>query len=84
MANEGQTSKRLLTTLQNPKQSKADAGLPLPDIKTVERLNETATAKLAEIVRKSASREDGWEGYDRAEVIAAKELINRDAKPITR
>lgn len=53
-------------------------------MKVVERLNETATAKLSEIVRKNIAREAGWEGYDNAEIIAAKELINRDATPITR
>lgn len=50
----------------------------------MERLNETATAKLSEIVRKSTAREAGWEGYDNAEIIAAKELLNREVKPITR
>ena len=80
-----QTTNRLLTTLrQASKQSKSDGGLPLPDIKIVERLNETATAKLSEIVRRSTAREAGWEGYDSAEIIAAKELINRDATSITR
>ena len=84
-ANQSQTSNRLLSTLrQASKHQKSDSALPLPDIKTVERLNETATAKLAEIVRKSTAREAGWEGYDSAEIIAAKELINRDVTPITR
>lgn len=85
VTNISQTTNRLLTTLrQSSKQSKSDSGLPLPDIKVVERLNETATAKLSEIVRRSAAREAGWEGFDNAEIIAAKELINRDATPITR
>jgi hypothetical protein len=58
--------------------------LPTPDLKTVERLNETATAKLSEIVRRSVGGEAGWEGYDEAEVIAAKALLNSDAEKITR
>jgi hypothetical protein len=80
-----QTSSRLLKKLpQASRQSKLDSGLPSPDIKIVERLNETATAKLSEIVRRSAGGESGWEGYDKAEVIAARELLNRDSSSITR
>jgi len=80
------TSSKLLKSLpQAARQSKSDAGPPLPDIKTVERLNETATAKLSEILRKSVGGEAGWEGYDKAELIAAKELLNReDDRAITR
>ena len=70
-----QTTGRLLTTLPQSRQSKSDTGLPLPDIKIVEKLKETATAKLSEIVRRSVARETGWEGYDNAEVIAAKERM---------
>ncbi len=50
----------------------------------MERLNETATAKLSEIVRRSVGGEAGWEGYDKAELIAAKALLNSDAEKITR
>jgi len=80
------TSTRLLKTLPQAasRQSKSDSGLPPLDLKTVERLNETATAKLSEIVRRSVSGEEGWEGYDTAEVIAAKELLNRESRTITR
>jgi len=58
--------------------------LAAPDSKTVERLNETATAKLSEIVRRSVGGEDGWAGYDKAELIAAKALLDSDAAKITR
>jgi len=79
------TSSRLLKTLPNTaRQLKSDTGLPLPDLKTVERLNQTATAKLAEIVRRSAGGETGWEGYNKAEIIAARELLNRDSASVTR
>lgn len=74
-----------MTTLpQAHRQSKSDTGLPLPEIKTVERLNETATAKLSEIVRRYAANESGYQGYDAAEIIAAKELLNRESAAITR
>ncbi|KAF4624882.1 hypothetical protein G7Y89_g13287 [Cudoniella acicularis] len=79
------TTSRLLTTLpQTSRQSKSDTGLPPPDIKSVERLNELATAKLSEIVRRNVSGEAGWGGYDKADIIAAQELLNRDSTPITR
>jgi len=69
---------KLLTSLpQASRQSKSDSTLPLPDLKTVERLNETATAKLSEIVRRSVSGE--CEGYDKGEVIAAKALLDSGA-----
>ena len=50
----------------------------------MERLDALATAKLSEIVRRHNAQESGWEGYDNAEVIAAKELLNREAVPVTR
>jgi hypothetical protein len=50
-----------------------DYSPPLPNIKTVEKLKEIATAKLSEIVRRSVAGEAGWEGYDNAELIAARE-----------
>jgi len=69
---------------QAPRQSRSEDGLPLsPDMKTVQLLNETATSKLAEIVRRGVAREIGWEGYDAAELIAVRELLDRDAAPIT-
>jgi hypothetical protein len=58
--------------------------MPAPDLKTVERLNETATSKLSEIVRRSVGGDAGWGGYDEAELIAAKALLNSDAAQITR
>lgn len=61
-----------------------DGELPIPDIKTVQLLNQQATAKLSEIIRRSTGGEAGWGGYDEAELIAAKALLNRDANPVVR
>jgi hypothetical protein len=69
---------------QGSRQSKSDTGLPAPDKKTVERLNELATAKLSEIVRRNLNGESGWTGYEKSDIIAAQELLNRDATPIIR
>jgi tetratricopeptide (TPR) repeat protein len=79
------TSTRLLVILlQGSRQSKSDNGLATPDLKTVECLNQAATAKLSEIVRRSVGGENGWDGYDQTELIAARELLNRDSSLITR
>lgn len=49
----------------------------------VEGLNEMATKKLTEIVTKARRGENGWEGFDEAEVEAARVLIDAsDAKTV--
>ena len=67
-----------------PRQAKVENDPGLPDTKLVEKLNETATAKLAEIVRRYTSGDEGWSGYDEAEIISARELLSRDSTKITR
>ncbi|ETS80369.1 hypothetical protein PFICI_07898 [Pestalotiopsis fici W106-1] len=73
--------------LQEPpkiaKQS-SDNDMPLPDATTLRRLDELATEKLAEITRKFAAGEKGWQGYDEAEVVAAKALLEEDSSAVTR
>ncbi|KAH0558807.1 hypothetical protein GP486_004552 [Trichoglossum hirsutum] len=51
---------------------------------TVQKLNQLATAKLSEIVRKSSAGDWAEYGYGRAEVIAARELLDRDKQPMER
>ncbi|KAK6605939.1 tetratricopeptide repeat domain-containing protein [Botrytis cinerea] len=77
-------SSQLLRKPPTSRNSKPDNSLPFPGTNTIEKLNETATSKLSEIVRRSAAREPGWEGYDEASLIAARELLNRDSGSITR
>ncbi|KAJ9645209.1 Inositol phosphatase SIW14 [Coniosporium tulheliwenetii] len=85
-----QTTKHLLSLLSKtskPAPAAADpqfGDLAPPSLATIERLHELATAKLAEIVRRNAAGESGWDGYDQAEVIAAGELLGRDAQKIER
>ncbi|KAF1920111.1 hypothetical protein BDU57DRAFT_463733 [Ampelomyces quisqualis] len=55
-----------------------DDEIPIPNIGTVKKLEEIATAKLGEIVRNATSGKTG--GYELAEVIAARELLDRDGK----
>lgn len=47
----------------------------LPTLSTVKDLDEVATEKLAEIVRRNAAGEKDWQGYNQAEIAAARELL---------
>lgn len=50
----------------------------------IERLNELATAKLSEIVRRNGAQERAWRGYDEAEIKAARELLSKESPGIER
>ena len=50
----------------------------------MKKLDELATKKLAEIVRRYSKGENGWTGYEEAEVIAARELLDREGKGVVR
>ncbi|KAG9518284.1 tetratricopeptide repeat domain-containing protein, partial [Aureobasidium melanogenum] len=86
------TSQRLLEVLSKsggkpPKTQSSDAtvgDLPPPSVASVEKLRELSTKKLSEIVRRSMSGERGWDGYDQAELIAARELLDRDTQSVQR
>ncbi|KAJ4413383.1 Inositol phosphatase SIW14 [Neurospora sp. IMI 360204] len=74
---------KLVTTRllkEQAKQAKQtdDGEFTLPDPKTIERLDELATAKLSEIVRHSTLKDRGWRGYDDGEVAAARELLSQN------
>lgn len=49
-----------------------------PSLNSVQQLHKLATEKLAEIVRRGSAREPGWDGYDQAELVAARNLLDRD------
>ncbi|KAF4553934.1 Hypothetical protein D9617_5g068090 [Elsinoe fawcettii] len=55
-----------------------------PPVPALESLNELATSKLGDIVRRGAAKEAGWDGYDEAELIAARELLDRDTQKVQR
>ncbi|KAI9781969.1 MAG: hypothetical protein M1839_005562 [Geoglossum umbratile] len=83
------TSSRLLQLLsQEPKNASASgiSGLDgtQPSLITVQKLNQQATAKLSEIVRKSSHGDKTGYSYDQAEVIAARELLDRDKHIVER
>ena len=58
--------------------SQKDEEIAPPSLSTVQKLNELATAKLAEIVRKHSTGAEEWKGYEESEIIAARELLDRD------
>jgi len=81
------TTKRLLEVLQKSSKSVTSSSeneLPPPTVATVQRLHELATSKLAEAIRRNTAGEKGWDGYDEAEIIAARALLDRDTKDIER
>jgi hypothetical protein len=62
----------------------ATGELPAPSKATIEKLNELATAKLAEIVRRSTSGEKDWDGFSQTEIFAARALLNQNTAAIQR
>jgi hypothetical protein len=77
-------SSKLLTALSDAPSTTVKRGnaqdddeIPVPKVASVKKLEEIATKKLGEIVRKASA---GKTGYDEAEVIAARELLDRDGK----
>ncbi|KAK6072996.1 tetratricopeptide repeat domain-containing protein [Seiridium cupressi] len=73
------TTKQLLGEPQKTTKQSDDDGLSSPDAATLRQLDELATGKLAEITRKFSAGEKGWQGYDEAEIAAAKELLEKDS-----
>ncbi|KAH8664293.1 hypothetical protein BX600DRAFT_297208 [Xylariales sp. PMI_506] len=76
------TTKQLLTEPPKPTNQGDSDGLSIPDNKTVQKLDELATSKLAEITRKYSAGEKGWQGYNEAEIAAAKELLSKDSTTV--
>ena len=62
----------------------AEEDFQIPSMKSIEQLNELATSKLAEIVRKHVTKAPGWAGYDGGEVIAARALLDQDTQDVKR
>lgn len=56
----------------------------IPIIPTIERLNEKATQKLSEIVRRSTAKERGWCGYEESEVLEVQDLLSMESATFVR
>lgn len=82
------TSSKLIEILNKAQRGSSGldsaGGLIAPPLPAVESLNELATSKLGEIVRRGAAKQTDWDGYDPAELIAARELLDRDTQQIQR
>ncbi|KAJ4301294.1 Inositol phosphatase SIW14 [Kalmusia sp. IMI 367209] len=64
----------------NSKRNAEDDDIAPPKLPAVKKLEELATKKLGEIVRQYSASKQGQSGYDEAEVIAARELLDRDGR----
>lgn len=53
-----------------------DDDVPIPTLSSVQKLDELATHKLGDFVRHFGSKKKGQSGYDEAEIIAARQLLN--------
>jgi hypothetical protein len=73
---------KLLAELGKNKKLPESDGFTIPERKTIEKLNEVATSKLAEIVRRHSAGETLWQGYNSGEVAAARDLLSKSA-PVT-
>ncbi|GAM89261.1 hypothetical protein ANO11243_072980 [Dothideomycetidae sp. 11243] len=82
------TSSKLIELLTKSQKTSggfdASGGLNTPPLGAVESLNELATSKLGQIVRRGAAKQTGWDGYDEAELIAARALLDQDTQQIQR
>ena len=79
-----QTSDKMLSISPNESSKKQmtsseNSELSLPPIETIRRLNELATSKLAEMIRKRTEK-----GYDDAEIVAARALLDKSTQPMQR
>lgn len=73
---------KLLSEEGKSKNQSEDNAFQLPARATIEKLNQVATAKLAEIVRRSGANEPQWQGYNEAEIAAARALLDKSSDVI--
>jgi tetratricopeptide (TPR) repeat protein len=81
------TSKLLPIIAEAAKSASRDtpySDLALPTEGTLQALAELATAKLSEIVRRGTAGDKGWDGYDAADLKAARELLDSSSHKIER
>lgn len=77
------TSKLLNDPSKTNKQAEP-GDFSVPAVSTIERLNEKATQKLSEIVRRSTAKESGWRGYEESEVMEVQDLLSMEAATYVR
>ena len=77
-----QVTDKLLAESWKLKKLPESDGFSLPNQKTIEKLNQAATEKLAEIVRRNGAQERAWQGYDAGEVAAARDLLAQSSSEV--
>lgn len=79
------TTQKLLNepSVKASKQAESDEW-PVPATETLQKLDATATEKLAEIVRRYSAGEKDWQGYGEAEIAATRELLASNTTATTR
>lgn len=70
------TDQLLLESVKSKNQNDADS-FTLPHLKNIQKLNQLATDKLAEIVRRNIAGEKLWQGYSPGEISAARALLDK-------
>ncbi|TDZ32247.1 TPR repeat protein oca3 [Colletotrichum spinosum] len=77
------TNKLLKESSKSSRQTDSEDWV-LPDPSTIQKLNQTATQKLADIVRHHGAKERLWQGYDESEVAAARDLLSKESVDLVR
>ncbi|KAH0522142.1 hypothetical protein TsFJ059_006041 [Trichoderma semiorbis] len=77
------TDKLLDANSKGKKSSESDE-FTLPETSTIEKLNQAATKKLGDIVRKYDAKDPLWQGYDAAEVAAARTYLSESSQKVVR
>ncbi|KAK0376973.1 tetratricopeptide [Colletotrichum limetticola] len=79
-----QVTNKLIKEPSKPSRQSDSEDWTLPDVGTLQKLNELATQKLADIVRRNGAHERLWQGYDESEVAAARDLLSKESVDLVR
>lgn len=77
------TDQLLAESVKGKQKNESDVFV-VPDQKKVEKLNQLATKKLAEVVRRNQAGEPLWQGYSASEIAAANELLAKSTSQTVR
>ncbi|KAI1166404.1 tetratricopeptide [Nemania serpens] len=79
------TTQQLLgePSARNLKQTESEEW-SIPAVSTLQKLDQVATEKLAEITRRNLAGEKDWQGYSKAEIAAARELLESHCTAMVR
>ncbi|KAK8041154.1 hypothetical protein PG994_014161 [Apiospora phragmitis] len=78
------TTTQLLNDPPKPSKQAESDGLSPPNLSTLQKLDGLATEKLGEITRRFTAGERGWRGFEEAEIVAARELLEKSSSTTVR